>query len=201
MTKVVSSPKDVPIFVILCGPNGAGKSTITPRFQVGEKLDPDAIAKRINSTNPAAASMAAARETIRCLKQWKIEGRSFTYETTLSSNDALKQIDDAKAKGYEIRLYFVALDDARQSGQRVSERVQKGGHDIPITDIQRRFELTFANAVEAAPKVDRFELIDNHKGDFKSVLLIENQHVTMHGTSESPRIRAAITALAATAAA
>jgi predicted ABC-type ATPase len=188
-----------PIFVVLGGPNGAGKSTITARVLIGEKLDPDAIAKRINPTNPAAASMAAARETIKCLKQWKDEGRSFTYETTLSSNDALKQIDDAKAKGYEVRLYFVALDDARQSGQRVSERVQKGGHDIPISDIQRRFELTFANAIEAAPKVDRFELIDNHQSDFKSVLLIENQRIVTRGTSLSPRIQRAIEQLAATA--
>lgn len=190
-----------PVFVLIGGPNGAGKSTITPRVQVGEKLDPDAIAKRINPKNPATAALPAAREAIKALKSWKEEGRSFTYETTLSSNASLKEIDDAKAKGYEVRLYFVALDNASRSAQRVALRVLQGGHNIPTTDIFRRFELTFANAIEAAPKVDRFELIDNHKGDFKSVLLIENQQLKMRGTSESPRIQTAIAALAATASA
>lgn len=190
-----------PVFVVIGGPNGSGKSTITPRVLVGEKLDPDAIAKRINASDPGAASLAAAREAIKSLKQWKQEGRSFTYETTLSSNASLKEIDDAKANGYEVRLYFIVLESPAQSADRVSTRVETGGHDIPTTDIFRRFELTFANAIEAAPKVNRFELIDNHKGDFKSVLLIENQQLKMRGTSESPRIKTAIAALAATASA
>jgi predicted ABC-type ATPase len=190
-----------PVFVVIGGPNGAGKSTITPRVLVGEKLDPDAIAKRINPSDPGAAALPAAREAIKSLKQWKQDGRSFTYETTLSSNASLKEIEDAKAKNYEVRLYFVALDTPAQSADRVSTRVESGGHNIPTADIFRRFELTFANAIEAAPRVDRFELIDNHKGDFVSVLLIENQRITMRGTSDSPRIQIAITALAATAAA
>jgi predicted ABC-type ATPase len=190
-----------PVFVIIGGPNGAGKSTVTPRVLVGEKLDPDAIAKRINPDDPGAASLAAAREAIKCLKQWKQEGRSFTYETTLSSNASLKEIDDAKAKGYEVQLYFVALDSPAQSLDRVSTRVESGGHNIPTADIFRRFELTFANALEAAPKVDLLWLIDNHKGDFRTVLHIENQQLMMLGTSQSPRIQRAINELAATAAA
>jgi predicted ABC-type ATPase len=188
-----------PVFVIIGGPNGAGKSTVTPRVLVGEKLDPDAIAKRINPSDPGATSLAAAREAIKSLKQWKQEGRSFTYETTLSSNASLKEIDDAKAKGYEVQLYFVALDSPAQSLDRVSTRVESGGHNIPTADIFRRFELTFANAIEAAPKVDLFWLIDNHRGDFRTVLHIENQQLMMRGTSQSPRIQRAIDQLAATA--
>jgi predicted ABC-type ATPase len=187
------------VFVVVGGPNGSGKSTITPRLLVGEKLDPDAIAKRINPSDPGAAALAAAREAIRSLKQWKQDGRSFTYETTLTSDDSLKEIDDAKIRGYEVRLYFIALATPAQSADRVSTRVETGGHNIPAADIFRHFELTFATAIEAAPKVDRFELIDNHKGDFVSVLLIENQRMTMRGTSESRRIQTAIAALAATA--
>jgi predicted ABC-type ATPase len=187
------------VFVVVGGPNGSGKSTITPRLLVGEKLDPDAIAKRINPSDPGAAALAAAREAIRSLKQWKQDGRSFTYETTLTSDDSLKEIDDAKIRGYEVRLYFIALATPAQSADRVRTRVETGGHNIPAADIFRRFELTFATAIEAAPKVDLFWLIDNHKGDFRTVLHIENQQLMMRGTSQSPRIQTAIAALAATA--
>lgn len=131
-----------PVFVVLAGPNGAGKSTLTPRVQVGPKIDPDAIAKRLNPSNPDAAALPAAREALAALKSCKAEGKSFTYETTLSSNASLKEIADARAKGYDVRLYFIALDSAQKSAQRVSFRVIQGGHDIPVETIARRFEIT-----------------------------------------------------------
>ena len=186
-----------PTFVVIGGPNGAGKSTFVSRVGVGENVDPDAIAKRLDPTDPAAAAVRAAREAVKLLRSWKVEGRSFTYETTPASNASLKEIDDARAKGYEIRLYFIALDNAAQSAERVDYRVVRGGHDIQASKIVRRFELTFANAVEAALKVDRFELIDNHKGDFRSVLLIESGRAVARHASDSPRIEAAIARLLA----
>ena len=184
-----------PNFVVLAGPNGAGKSTVTPRVQIGPKIDQDAIAKSLNPANPDAATLPAARRAITELKTLKQQGRSFTYETTLSSNASIKEIADAKAKGYEIRLYFVALSTAEQSAERVSDRVRSGGHAIPADVINRRFELTFENALVAVGLVDRFELIDNHQGDFKSVLVIENGHVVARETSKSPRISIAIAAI------
>ena len=181
-----------PIFVVLAGPNGAGKSTITPRVHLGPKIDPDFIAKSINPQNPDAAALPAARQAIGDLKQYKVQGRSFTYETTLSSNAALMEIADAKSKGYEVRLYFVALGSAEQSARRVAYRVTQGGHDIPAAAIARRFEITFAHALEAVVMVDRFELIDNHEGRTRSVLLIENGVVVSRDQSASIRITQAI---------
>ncbi len=43
--------------------------------------------------------------------------------------------------------------------------------------IDRRLEVTFAHANEVVAKVDRFELIDNHRGATRSVLLIEGGRV------------------------
>ncbi len=165
---------------------------MTPIVQTGPKIDPDAIARRLNPVNPDAAALPAAREAIRDLKLFKEQGRSFTYETTLASNAALKEIVDARSKGYEIRLYFVALASWKQSARRVAFRVQTGGHDIPTDAIQRRFEITFAHALIAAPLVDRFELIDNHKGETKTVLVIENRNIQLRATSDSSRIEKAI---------
>jgi predicted ABC-type ATPase len=184
-----------PIFVVLAGPNGAGKSTVTPSVQIGPKIDPDAIARDLNPTNPDSATLMAARQAIAELKLYKEHGRSFTYETTLSSNSALREIDDAKSKGYEVRVYFVALEGPSQSAARVIERVSHGGHDIPADAIARRFEVTFAHANEVVAKVDRFELIDNHRGATRSVLLIEDGCVVRQDISASARINRAIAEL------
>jgi predicted ABC-type ATPase len=186
-----------PIFVVLAGPNGAGKSTMTPAVQIGPKIDSDAIARDINPTNPDAAALPAARRAIAELKSYKEQGRSFTYETTLSSNTSLREIEDAKLKGYEVRLYFVALESAIQSAFRVQDRVTTGGHDIPADAIARRFEVTFAHVNEVVAKVDRFELIDNHRGATRSVLLIESGRVIQQDVSQSPRINRAIAELIA----
>jgi predicted ABC-type ATPase len=186
-----------PIFVVLAGPNGAGKSTITHSVQIGPKIDPDALAREINPLNPDAAALMAARRAIAGLKSYKELRRSFTYETTLSSNTSLREIEDAKAKGYEVRVYFVALESPSQSAARVIERVSHGGHDIPADAIARRFEVTFAHVNEVVAKVDRFELIDNHRGATRSVLLIESGRVIQQDVSQSPRINRAIAELIA----
>jgi predicted ABC-type ATPase len=156
-------------------------------WQINDHAHPFRSAQRLIPTQQHCPRRAIAE-----LKTFKEQGRSFTYETTLSSNTSLREIDDAKAKGYEVRLYFVALDTAIQSAFRVQDRVLSGGHDIPADAIVRRFEITFAHAVEAVVKVDRFELIDNHRGKTKSVLLIENGVVVTQDVSESARINRAV---------
>ena len=83
---MTAKPSRKPILVVLAGPNGAGKSTLTPQCQIGPKIDPDFIARSINPINPEAAAMLAARETFRLLELYKQQGRSFTWETTLSSH-------------------------------------------------------------------------------------------------------------------
>lgn len=175
--------------------NAYAHQRLRPRsrsVQIGPKIDPDAIAREINPANPDAAALPAARRAIAELKRFKEQGRSFTYETTLSSNTSRREIDDAKAKRYVVRLYFVALDSAIQSAFRVQDRVLRGGHDIPADAIARRFEITFAHALEAVVKVDRFELIDNHRGKTKSVLLVEDGTVVRQDASKSVRVNRAI---------
>ena len=96
-------------------------------------------------------------------------------------------------------MHFGALGGAQQSAARVATHVDFGGHDIPASAIARRLEITFANALEAVVMVERFELIDNHQGQTRSVLLIESGAVVARDSSESPRIARAIVELVAAA--
>ena len=59
---------------MLVGPNGAGKSTITPIVQRGPKIDPDAIAKEMNPSNPEATALPAAQQAIAEMRLFKEQG-------------------------------------------------------------------------------------------------------------------------------
>ncbi|WP_247897448.1 hypothetical protein [Paenibacillus pabuli] len=56
-----------PVMTVFAGTNGAGKSTLTRNFndQLGEVIDPDAIAKTINPRHPESVSPSAGREAIK----------------------------------------------------------------------------------------------------------------------------------------
>jgi predicted ABC-type ATPase len=47
--------------------------------------------------------------------------------------------------GYDIEIVYLRLGDVRLSLQRVAARVRSGGHDIPATDIIRRFPRSLEN--------------------------------------------------------
>ena len=177
-----------PIFTVFAGPNGAGKSTLTPQYQLGPKIDSDAIQRSLSPSS----ELLAAKETLRLLDLYKQQGRSFSWETTLSSNHAVNEIATAKAMGYDVRVYFVVLDSAQQSQDRVEIRVSQGGHAIPTGTIARRFEKIFEHAIMVAPAVDRFSLIDNHRGGFVRLLHIVANDIKLRAASESPRINTAI---------
>jgi predicted ABC-type ATPase len=57
----------VPTLTVFAGPNGSGKSSVTRHFEFDGKdevLDPDAIAKRMNPSDPTQSAIAAGREVI-----------------------------------------------------------------------------------------------------------------------------------------
>ena len=69
--------------------------------------------------------------------------QSFIFETTLSSNQSLRMMRAAKAPGFKVGLYYVALDSVETNVERVRQRVLKGGHDIPEENIRRRHDGSF----------------------------------------------------------
>jgi hypothetical protein len=87
--------------------------------------------------------------------------QSFVFETTLSSHQSLKLMRDAKAAGFTVGLYYVALDSVETNVERVRQRVLKGGHDIPEGDIRRRHKGSFEKLTEALRIADEVLLIDN----------------------------------------
>jgi predicted ABC-type ATPase len=147
---------------VLIGANGSGKSTLTKLSSVNFLLiDPDAIAREIDPVNPASASIAAGRQALVLCQQYAESGRSFMVETTLAGKSYLNLMSEMKSRGWSVFLMYIGIDNPNLNVKRVRDRVELGGHDVPRTDILRRYERSLANLSKAAKIAYRLDLYDN----------------------------------------
>jgi len=168
----------MPRLIIVAGVNGSGKSTLTQqnRFNNVRIIDPDQIAKDTSNTKSQSARLSAARVAINRRNTFLNNRDSFIVETTLSGRDILRFMQKARDQSYRVELHYVFLIDANQSADRVATRVSRGGHDIPLADIKRRFPRSRANFIPAAKLCDLVVAYDNASYDlpFEPVLSIED---------------------------
>lgn len=178
-----------PGFFVFAGNNGSGKSTlrslIVDKIGVDINIDPDAIARRIDPENPEQRRVSAGKEVIRSVMNYIAERKNFSIETTLAGKNAIKQIKMAKAAGYEITMFYIALNDVQQNIERVAMRVKNGGHHIPTPDIIRRNETSFKHLYDYCDLLDNLILIDNSKAD-GSVIMEINNHIISYEAAPLP---------------
>jgi predicted ABC-type ATPase len=152
----------MPELIVIAGPNGAGKSSLTKLLTEDiPVIDPDAIAREIDPTNPSAAGLAAGRKAIEQAREYIQLNNSFIVETTLAGNSYLNLMLEVKALGWFVGLTYIGINQPTTNIQRVRSRVKLGGHDVPRADILRRYERSLANLSKAAAIADRVILYDN----------------------------------------
>ncbi len=154
-----------PQLIVIAGPNGSGKSTLTEKFKkagmdFGIYINPDEIAKTLdgNDLQNAKSAQKIARE-----KQSELltAGISHSFETVMSHNSKIEYIVTARNKGFHVVLIFVGVNDPKINVSRVSDRVQKGGHDVPIDKIVSRYKRTMELLFDAAMEADEALIFDN----------------------------------------
>jgi predicted ABC-type ATPase len=163
----------VPVLTVVAGPNGSGKSTYTRAldFEGRENLlDPDAISRRLNPGDPRGAAIASAREILDRIQHCLGRRISFAIETTLASKKTLQTMRKAKLSGFVVDLIYICLDTPERSILRVQERVLQGGHDVPDSDVRRRYLRSLANLPEAIRIADRAILYDNSENAHSKML-------------------------------
>ncbi len=80
-------------------------------------------------------------------------GKSFTFETVMSSADKVEFLRKAQATGCRTYLYYVATDDPVINQSRVQFRVSEGGHSVPPEKIVSRYHASLRllpDAIRAA---------------------------------------------------
>lgn len=63
-----------------------------------------------------------------------------------------------------VRLYYVGLNTASESLERIQNRVRRGGHGIPQEDVLRRFDGRWEAVAKVLPYCDEAEFYDNDNG-------------------------------------
>ncbi len=108
-------------------------------------LGADAIAASLNPEAPGSARVEAGRQFIRSVGESITSGRSCVIESTLSGRSFRNTLLNALQHGFETTIAFVFVDSADVCVARVTERVRNGGHDVPESDIRRRFHRSINN--------------------------------------------------------
>jgi predicted ABC-type ATPase len=180
-----------PRLLIVAGANGAGKSTLTARLKkrfadrLGQLLDPDAIARAHNPTDPSKAAIFAARTVLNALNDGLEQGVRMVYETTMSDrNRHLELIAQAKAQGFQVWVFYVGLGSPERHVRRVKVRAQAGGHDVPGEDVVRRYHRSLANLPAVLRQADRVLIYDNAGRAMRRVVSVKAgraRHVTGTG--------------------
>lgn len=151
-------------YTIIAGVNGVGKSSFTGVLKeqisdLGIIINTDEIAKDNNLGNISAGKIAL-NQVDSCISNEE----NFTQETTLSGVRTLKNILKAKENGYKIRIYYIGINTLMDSLIRIDNRVRKGGHNIDVEDVTRRFNNRHENLSRILPYCDYGEIYDNENG-------------------------------------
>ncbi len=138
---------------IIAGPNGAGKTTFAEEFLPVEAkclnfINADLIAAGLAPFHPEGVAIRAGKLMLQQIDHYIRKGESFAFETTLSGRIYIKKINEMKTKGYKVIMYFLKLASVDLAIERVKLRVSKGGHNVPVRDIKRRFERSWINFQE-----------------------------------------------------
>lgn len=175
---------------LIAGPNGSGKTTLTKLLReefavpLGQYLNPDDIARHISIPDECgnelvsndSAAVLAQKISIGLREDWLRDGLSFTYESVMSHESHIRFIEHAIKQDYKPYLYYVCVSDVDLNKERVAQRVQEGGHDVPIEKIASRYERSLVNLYEMLCVCRRGFLFDNSTSDM--ILIAE---MTMDG--------------------
>lgn len=147
---------------VFSGHNGSGKSTLVER-----------IADGLDVVNP---DVCAGKNAVS-IRRKKLAGNDdFGIETTLSGGMGF--IEEAKAAGFTIKAYYIALSSPELSYERVQDRVAGGGHDVPKDAVFRRHERSLQNIRKLASLADELTVFDNSEGEYNKVF-------TLNGTKQT----------------
>ncbi|XEC96720.1 hypothetical protein AB6A23_09410 [Paenibacillus tarimensis] len=97
---------------MFAGNNGSGKSTIrnliVDRIGVSVNIDADALARGIDADHPERYKVSAGKEAIKIARDCIRTKRDFSIETSLAGGNVIRQMREAKVKGFEIVMFYVA---------------------------------------------------------------------------------------------
>lgn len=173
----------MPDLIIIAGANGVGKTTFARPYvaELGyDFLNADDIAKKLSDEGEPSPMVAAGRIFFERLNQFLDIRQSIVVETTLSGSYINKVARRAKANDYKITVIYVFVGEVKTCIERVRMRRQKGGHDVPDEDVERRFYRSFGNFWNTFKELaDEWVLTYNGEFGFQQVAVGEGDKLSV----------------------
>lgn len=146
------------------------RALIDNAVPLGQYVNPDDIAKHIsfgelvdrvkaqlpeNTTNLPQSyefndevfqyieALMAQKIAIGLRHDWIDANLSLTYESVMSHPSHLDFVETAVDAGFQPYLYYICTSDPRINQERVRQRVESGGHDVPSDKIVSRYHPEF----------------------------------------------------------
>ena len=168
-------------YTLVAGVDGVGKSSLTGVLRaqmtnLGKIVDVDKMIVKCGGN-----VIEGGKKSIELIDECLEKGICFTQETTLSGHRILNTVKQAFEKGYYIRLYYVGLNSVEESLVRIENRVKKGGHNIPDSDVKRRFNKRFEDLTAILQYCDEATFFDNENG-FVAVAEYKNGEILQKGS-------------------
>jgi predicted ABC-type ATPase len=167
----------VPRVTLIGGPNGSGKSTLITELRIrgiafGDYLNADEIARHTvgDRTQANLRAQAAVREM---RAQALAENRDHAWETVMSHRSHLYHLLDARDRGYEVWVIYIATEHPLVNLLRVRERAARGGHDVPEERVFARYWRSLDNLPYALALSHFAQVFDNSDPDTAFRLLFE----------------------------
>jgi predicted ABC-type ATPase len=151
---------------LVAGPNGVGKTTFAFRrireiTGSAHFVNLDEIARGLSPLDPALARAASGRVALSRIRMLTESGATFAVETTLAGRTHMRTIRAAREAGYRVTLFYFFVPSVDECLRRVARRVMEGGHDVPESDVRRRFGRSIANLTSYLDAVDDAVVFDN----------------------------------------
>ena len=185
----------MPRLYILAGCNGAGKTTASYTFlpeilDCREFVNSDEFAKSLSPFDPSIASVSASRFMLRRIQYLMERGADFSIETTLATRSLVSIINEARAKSYVITILYLWLQSPEIAIQRVKDRVEAGGHNIPEQVLRRRYTTGLKYLFDIyMPICDRWMIADNSGATFMLIAEGDDKRTIIKDEEKFRRIR------------
>jgi len=159
--------KKKPICYVIAGPNGAGKTTFALNYLpeiagCNNFVNADLIAYGISPLDSISVQYDAGRLFLKEVHKNIDKRIDFAFETTLAGRSHINLLKKLRQDDWQIVMFFLWIPDADFSKDRVRQRVQDGGHDIPDDAIYRRYPRIMYNLINIyLPLCDKVSGYDN----------------------------------------
>jgi len=161
---------DQPVLLIVAGPNGSGKSSSYNDTEVERAgrtiwiVNPDLLTLRIHEVEGLGfgeANLVAVQRIEAWLDASMDVHKSVGVETVLSTGKYRRLVTKAKALGFAVWLVYVVLDTPERSIERISIRVEKGGHGVPDEKVRSRYARSLSQFPWFLDQADAAWIYDN----------------------------------------